>query len=196
VLDAPRASGDRSHKHTHYLTGSLYCGVCGKRLGFGRHRSRSGGYYEYCSCPSRVAKTGRCTAPYAPLHKIERAVETKYKTLLLTEPEQDAIRTALRNHVESSAKVARSEARNHQRRLRELSGQQQKLVQLYYKGGVSEEVMLAEQQRLEAERTASERWANTARSEVEEVMQALEDALALIGLATAPYLSANPTSGG
>jgi site-specific DNA recombinase len=193
VLDAHRASGDRSHRHTHYLTGSLYCGTCGKRLGFGRHRSRSGDYYEYYSCLSRVAKTGRCDAPYAPLHKVERSIEAKYKTLLLTEPEQDAIRKALCEHVEANAEVARREAKSHERRLRELSGQQQKLVQLYYKGGVSEEVMQAEQQRIEAERSASERWSNMARNEVADVMQALEDALALIDLATAPYLTASPT---
>jgi hypothetical protein len=34
-----------------------------------------------------------------------------------------------------------------------LQEEQQKLVQLYYKGGVSEEVLTAEQQRIEAERT-------------------------------------------
>jgi site-specific DNA recombinase len=193
VLDAHRASGDRSHKHTHYLTGSLFCGVCGKRLGYGRHRSRSGEYYEYYSCLSRVAKTGRCDAPYVRLHEVERAIERKYKTLLLTAAEQTAIREALRSHVEANAEVARNEAKRHERRVGELSGQQQKLLQLYYKGGISDEVMRAEQERIEVERAEVERWSSLAQREVEDVMQALDDALVLIDRATAPYLTASST---
>lgn len=188
VLDAHRAGDDRSHKHTHYLTRSLFCGVCGKRLGYGRHRSRSGDYYEYYSCLSRVSKTGRCEAPSFRLHEIER----KYKRLLLTEDQQMAIREALLAHVETHTKTARSEAERHQRRLRELTGQQQKLVQLYYKGGVSEEVMHAEQRRIEDERTTAERYSHDAERQVEDVDQALTDALALIDLGSAPYPSANP----
>ncbi len=192
VLDAHRASGDRSHKHTHYLTRSLFCGVCGKRLGFGRHRSRSGDFYEYYSCLSRVAKTGRCEAPYFRLHRIEREIERKYKTLLLKPEEQDAIREALHAHVSANAEVARGEAERHTRRVHELTGQQQKLIQLYYKGGVSEEVMQAEQQRIEAERTSAERWSDDAERQVADIDRALTDALALIDLATAPYLTADP----
>jgi site-specific DNA recombinase len=42
VLDAHRASGDRSFKHQHYLKGTLVC-RCGKRLGYGRHRGKCNG---------------------------------------------------------------------------------------------------------------------------------------------------------
>jgi site-specific DNA recombinase len=192
VLDGHRASGDRSHKHTHYLTRSLFCGVCGKRLGYGRHRSRSGDYYEYYSCLSRVSKHGRCEAPYFRLHEIEGEVEEQYKTLLLTPAEQTAIREALAAHVESHAEIARTEADRHQRRLHELTGQQQKLLQLYYNGGVSEEVMQAEQERIETERVSAERWSDAAKRQVEDVDQALADALVLIDLGTAPYLTASP----
>jgi site-specific DNA recombinase len=195
VLDAHRASGDRSHKHTHYLTRSLVCGVCGKRLGYGRHRSRSGDYYEYYSCFSRVSKTGRCEAPYFRLRMIEREIEAKYKTFLLTPAEQAAIRDALLAHVETHADIARAEAERHKRRLHELTGQQQKLIQLYYKGGVSDEVMQAEQDRIEAERGSAERWSDAAKRQVEEVDQALTYALALIDLATVPYSPPTPSSG-
>jgi hypothetical protein len=40
-------------------------------------------------------------------------------------------------HVEINSQVARRESERHKRRLRELTAQQQKLVQLYYDGGVS-----------------------------------------------------------
>jgi hypothetical protein len=66
--------------------------------------------------------------------------------------------------------------------LHELTGEQQKLVQLYYKGGVSEEVLKAEQERIEAERAQAQEWADAAEREVEDVMAALEDALLLLNV--------------
>lgn len=140
---------------------------------------------------SRVSKSGRCEAPYFRLHMIESEIERKYKTLLLTPTEQAAIREALLAHVEAHAEIARAESERHKRRLHELTGQQQKLIQLYYKGAVSDEVMQAEQDRITAERASAERWSDAAKRQVEDVDQALADALALIDLATAPYLTAN-----
>jgi hypothetical protein len=52
--------------------------------------------------------------------------------------------------------------------------------------------MQAEQERIEAERGGAERWSETAKRQVEDVDQALADALALIDVSTAPYLTANP----
>jgi site-specific DNA recombinase len=192
ILFAHRASGDRSHKHTHYLTRSVYCGVCHKRLGYGRHRG-NGGVYEYFSCLSRMSERGRCTAPYFRVPAVERGIERKYKTLLLKPEEQTAIREALRSHVQTKAEVAHREVDRHVRRLRELTDEQQKLVQLFYKGGVYEEILQAEQRRIESERAAAERWTDAANREVADVDQALNDALALIDLATVPYLTGSPT---
>jgi site-specific DNA recombinase len=38
TLAAHRLSGDRTQKHHHYLKGSIFCGHCGRRLIYGRHR--------------------------------------------------------------------------------------------------------------------------------------------------------------
>jgi site-specific DNA recombinase len=192
VLDGHRASGDRSHKHSHYLKGSIYC-ICGKRLGYGRHRGRHGGVYDYFSCLSRVQRGGRCSAPYFRVEPVERAIEARYKTLSLSPAQQEAIREALHAYVDARAEVARRESSRHARRLRELTGEQQKLVQLYYKGNVSEEVLEAEQTRIEAERTEARRWSAAAVREVKDVMQALNDALSLVDRGRLPYLTANAT---
>ena len=192
VLTSHRASGDRSQKHQHYLNGSVHCGICEKRLGYGRHRG-NGGVYEYFSCLSRMTKDGPCTAPYFRVQQVERAIERRYETVLLTSEEQNAIRDALRNYVKGKSQLARKESDRHALRLRTLTAEQQKLVQLYYKDGVSEEVLKAEQSRIDAERADARRWARVATAEVEDVMQALDDALALIDLDTVPYILANPT---
>ncbi len=180
VLDSHRASGDRSHKHHHYLKGTLYC-ICGKRLGYGRHRGKCGGQYEYFSCLSRVQRDEKCAAPYFPVERTERAVVRRYKRESYKDDEQDMVRDALRSYVQSKAEIARRESARHTRRLHDLTGEQQKLVQLYYKGGVSEEVLKAEQERIESERAKAQQWADAAKREVEDVMAALDDALAILG---------------
>ena len=193
VLDAHRASGDRSHKHSHYLVGSqLRCKHCGTRLGYSRNRG-NGGVYEYFTCLSRVSMQGSCGALYFRAHLVESAIERKYKTYLITPEQQAVIREVLHAHAETSRKVARDDAARHERRVRELISQQQKLLDLYYDDGVSKEVLQAEQKRIETEQRAIEKLAAAARYEVAELDQALDDALLLIDTRIAPYLSGNPT---
>jgi hypothetical protein len=191
ILSANRASGDRAHKHNHYLKGSIYC-ICGKRLGYGRHRGKCGGLYEYFSCLSRVQRGERCAAPYFAVERTERAIIRRYKREKLTLQQQADIRQDLRAYVETKAQVARRESERHKRRLRELTAQQQKLVQLYYNGGVSEEVLKAEQERIKTESAQAQQWADAANREVEDVAQALDDALALLDDNHVLYEELNP----
>ncbi len=179
VLDSHRISGDRSHKHHHYLKGTIFC-ICGKRLGFGRHRGKGGGQYEYFSCLSRVQRDEKCAAPYFPVDRTERAIVRHYKRETYKDDEQTIVREALHSYVQSKSEIARRESARHTRRLHDLTGEQQKLVQLYYKGGVSEEVLKAEQERIETERAKAQEWADAATREVEDVMAALDDALAIL----------------
>jgi DNA invertase Pin-like site-specific DNA recombinase len=61
VLTAHRLSGDRSPKHSHYLKGSLYCGLCGQRLIFTKIKG-NGGRYNYYVCAGRH-KDKSCALP-------------------------------------------------------------------------------------------------------------------------------------
>lgn len=180
VLDAHRAGGERSYKHTHHLNGSLYCGRCNARLGYGRHRGKQGTYYEYYSCLSRVHGSGPCGARYARVPDLEAAVEAAHDALDETTADRERLRRALRDFVGAKADAATVTAEQHARRLRELTAQQQKLVQLYYRDAVSIEVLEAEQSRLEAERAQVERWQQVAHTEVTDVMKALDHALELV----------------
>ncbi len=179
VLDSHRISGDRSHKHHHYLKGTIFC-VCSKRLGYGKHRGKGGGQYEYFSCLSRVQREEQCAAPYFPVERTEHAIVRRYKRETYKDDEQTIVREALHAYVQSKSEIARRESARHTRRLHDLTGEQQKLVQLYYKGGVSEEVLKAEQERIETERTKAQQWADAADREVEDVMAALDEALAIL----------------
>jgi site-specific DNA recombinase len=193
LLGAHRASGDRTKKHAHYLSGSLYC-TCGKRMGYGRHKSKTGAHYHYFSCLSRVTKQGRCPAPYAPTDSIEEAVTAEYLTerARLDPNERAAVRQAVKDFVEAKAQTAVRESQRHARRLKELNAEQQKLVQLYYRDLVSEDVLTAEQQRIKAERAQAHKWADEAAHDVQNVMQALDEALTLLDRRHIPYDRATP----
>jgi site-specific DNA recombinase len=192
ILDGHAASGDRSSKHHHYLKGSIFCGRCEARYTYERPRSKSGRYYEYFCCVSRIRPDRDCTMPRLSVATVEEAVERFYDMVTLTRAEQAAVRRALREYVESKADVARQEGERHRRRLHELTAEQQKLVQLYYRKAVSEEVLRAEQERIERERSEAERWSTAAEREVEDVMEALEDALTLVGSGRLLYREASP----
>jgi hypothetical protein len=103
------------------------------------------------------------------------------------------IRRVLLAHAEAGAKVARSDADRHARRVRELIAQQQKLLGLYHEDGVSKEVLQAEQQRIKAQQATAERLATAANHEVAEVDQVLSDALTLIDARRVPYLTGSAT---
>jgi hypothetical protein len=67
------------------------------------------------------------------MERTERAIVRRYKRETLKPDVQAIVRQAVREHVEAKTEIARRESERHNRRLRELTGQQQKLVQLYYK---------------------------------------------------------------
>ncbi|MDX6699549.1 MAG: hypothetical protein QOE65_2946 [Solirubrobacteraceae bacterium] len=189
ALSGHAASGDRSQKHHHYLKGSIYC-PCGRRLGYGRHRG-NGGVYEYFSCLSRVTRGGRCGSPHFDVGAVEKAIESHYDAITFSPVQQNAIRAALRTYCEAKTEVAKREADRHARRLRTLTADQQKLVQLHYRNLVSDEVLAAEQERIERERADATRWEKAAVTEVKDVLEALDEALGLVDAGRPLYRQAN-----
>ena len=78
VLAAHRLAGERSYRHKHYLTGSLFCGRCRSRLLFGVNTGQRGDQYEYFFCAGRHADPTSCDLPYIPLRQVEAAVEQQW----------------------------------------------------------------------------------------------------------------------
>jgi hypothetical protein len=66
-------------------------------------------------------------------------------------------------------------------------------VQLYYRDAISVEVLQAGQLRIADEQAQVERWQNQAVAQVDDVMQALEDALSLLCQPGAAYEQADPS---
>src|ERR1700722_18606835 len=194
VLKSAMLSGNRTRKHKHYLRGSIYCGHCGRRMVFHRIRGK-GGIYDYLGCLSHQGRRKHaCAGGYVQTTSVERAIVDYYAGIRLTPDQQQAVRVAVREYADSHMQIAQRESDRHARRLQELHREQQKLLHLFYKGSIGEEVLEAEQTRIETERSQAQRWGEVAAHDATEFMQALDEALALL---TDPSLkSAAPASRG
>jgi site-specific DNA recombinase len=190
TLEAHRLSGDRSKKHKHYLKGSIFCGCCGERLVYGRHRG-NGGVYEYFSCLSYHARGPKCGVGHLPVDSVERAIERYYRSVQMSPTRCAAVRQELKEMVGARLQVAQKESEQHKRKLRDLQSEQQKLLQLFYRGSVDEDVLQAEQARIEAERNQARQWVTSASHEANDATDALDEALALIQDCHATYMAAN-----
>jgi site-specific DNA recombinase len=179
VLAAHSVAGDGPSKHEHYLRGSLYCAECGGRLLYTRNRGK-GGLYEYFSCINRYSRGtgGRCHTSHYPVGLVARAVEEHYQTVQLAQEVQDAVWADVRRDASERADVVAHEIDRQQRTIRTLEDNQLSIVQMAYKGLVSDEVLAREQDRLESERKRAEALLTKAHLHAKDLDASLEDALA------------------
>jgi site-specific DNA recombinase len=179
LLAAARVYGERAQKHEHYLRGTVVCAECLGRLLFGRHRGRSGKQYEYFCCNNRAArrKKVQCSSGHYPVEVVEEAVAELYSTLRIPAAVQDSIREELRREAADRAKLVERAAERHERSLKAIEAKQEKLVQLFYRDLVTEDVFAREQSKLKDERRAARRLKRVAATQTGDIEQALELAL-------------------
>jgi site-specific DNA recombinase len=193
VLKAHSLSGERSRKHENYLKGSVYCGRCGSRLQF-TPVSGNGGQYEYFRCFSRHNLRNDCDAAHVRAERVERAVEQAYFDERWLTPEEMAnVRNLVIEYGEQQATVAKTEADRAAKRLISLKAEQSRLLQLAYKHLVDDDVLAAEQERIQLERAKVEKWAKAASHTANEFREALDQAQELLRQPAAAYLRATPT---
>jgi site-specific DNA recombinase len=190
-LDAQRAAGDRPRRHHHYLKGSLTCDECGARLIYGKHR-RNGGVYEYFSCVRRRARnSGTCPSSHYPVDRVENEVAALYWSLKLSRKQITAIRTAVKAVAQEHISVIQRAAARHRRRVQALEDEQTKLLELHFKGGVSENVMRRTTKHIETEESTLNELLSRSKIQLADISTALEDALALTEKPLETYLQAS-----
>lgn len=195
-LDAQRAAGDRPRRHHHYLKGSLTCDECGARLIYGRHRGK-GGVYEYFSCVRRRARNaGTCPSRHYPVNRVEDAVAALYWSLRLSRERICEIRDAVKAVAQEHIGVIQRAATRHGRRLQALEDEQTKLLELHFKGGVSENVMRRTTQRIETEEKTLNGLLDRSKIQLADIHDALDDALELTEKPLDTYLAASDLSDG
>lgn len=160
LLDEKRVSGERSHVHQHYLRGSVFCGVCRRRLVYGESTGRNGRKYPYFFCVSRVS-TGTCEmrANIRP-DLIERAIERCYRERPV-ELDAEAIErrdAAIQSLVEVSQEAVLQVRDAKTALITKLKTQQQRLLRLHLEEGdeASPDAFREERARLQEEIHAAE----------------------------------------
>jgi len=186
LLAVARVGGERPQKHEHYLRGTVVCAECLGRLLYGRHRGRGGRQYDYFCCNNRTVRRRKtkCPSGHSSVPTVEDHIEQHYRGVRIAAEIQDQIRAELSSELTDRSALIEREAERHQRALKAIEAKQEKLVQLYYKDLVSEDVFAAEQDKLKEERRAAQRLQDTATTELEDIQRALDLALSRV---TKPY---------
>jgi DNA invertase Pin-like site-specific DNA recombinase len=193
LLSARSVAGDRPHKHQHYLRGTLYCAECGGRLLYSKHRG-NGGVYEYFCCIGRRTRRqgGTCKSRHYHAQQIEDAIAEHYRTVHVPKPVREAIWADVRRDADERTAVVAKDIERHQRKIKTLTDNQARLVQLSYQGLVTNEVLASEQQRLEAEKLQAQRLLDAAELHARDIESALDGALAKSKTPHATYLASTP----
>ncbi|MDQ1602679.1 MAG: site-specific recombinase, partial [Actinomycetota bacterium] len=152
VLKDHHLSGERSYRRRHYLTGSVVCGRCGSRLGFGVSTSRAGQAYEYFFCLGRHSKRTTCTQRYLPARAVEEAVERQWRDERPGMPIDD-LRTNLLADFDEGVVRAKEEISRLRHRSEQLNRERFKWAEKAMDGVIPDDIARSKQAQLAAELT-------------------------------------------
>jgi site-specific DNA recombinase len=188
VLSAHALSGEKDRKHNHYLRGTIFCGQCGSRLVYSENTGR-GGTYTYYFCISRQSKGSVCGLPYVRLDKIEGGIEAFYSRFRLSESAVTRIHDGVLQELEANRVEAAQEMQRAQRRLADISGQEEKLLHAYYAGALPVGMMKGEMERFTLEREQAERAIEASSRAIQNLEETLSAALSVASRCDQAYLS-------
>ena len=144
VLDSHRF-GEKERVHHHYLKGTVFCGACGSRLCITTTTNRHGTVYPYYFCLGRHQKRTDCTFRSVQVSVIESLVEAEWSKLII-DPKYGAL---LQEMIEEeagklTAKSGTDSARD-VRQLQVLRERRHKLLDAFYAGAITTDMLKAEQ---------------------------------------------------
>jgi site-specific DNA recombinase len=156
VLTAHRLAGERSQKHKHYLSGSLFCARCGSRLLFGISTGRQGDHYEYFFCSSRHSGRTGCDLPYLPVEQVEEAVAAQWHREVFPPELVAALREQLTMQLRAFNATAEQERRRLTDRVATIRRERFKWAEKAMEGVVPDDIARERQQLLADQLLAAE----------------------------------------
>ena len=154
VLGSRRLAGDRAWKRQQYLKGSVYCGRCGERLGYGHSRGH-GGEYPYFFCLGRHRKRNDCDLPYLAAHKVEAAVMAVWDDMTFSDELTELVVKAMQKQFKELEARSERTLKYQRRRVIDLERQKQKLLDAYIADAFPVEDLKLRQEKVQAELTAA-----------------------------------------
>jgi len=191
VLASHNGSGQRQRTHHHYLKGALYCARCGCRvsyIGLDGH----GGTYGYMYCRGRHAKRTDCQQPYMPPALVEAAVTDYYQYIELGDDLVTNLKQRLADDLDTIRGRSRDTVRHQQTRVDRLRAEEQKLLHLFYRDKITDELFEQEQTRIATELTDARRTLAAVQSQYAEGQRIVELALDLARDCQRAYQTADP----
>ncbi|MFI6048403.1 recombinase family protein [Nocardia sp. NPDC051321] len=175
--------GQRDRILTHYLKGTLFCQRCrtnGRtaRLIYTEATGRNGCRYSYFLCRGR--QDGLCDLPYLPADLVEQAVLDHYTTLKLPSRFIREVRQLLDAALADENASTRALHANLRRRLKELTAQQERLLDLATDAGLPPSDIATRLRRIHTEREHTTAQLHTAGAELATGANYLRDALELL----------------
>jgi site-specific DNA recombinase len=187
ILAGRRKWGERPQRRTHYLKGSLACGLCKQQLSIGYSRGKGGGVYPYFFCLGRH-RDQSCGLPYLSFDCIEEMVEDFWREVVIEPDELEAIRSDVTSHLHQVTKAHDGERKRQLKRLERLDGEGKKLLQALYADAIDLPTLREEQARISRERTDAQIVLEAVTSDAKLLFEALNEALMMLGEASGLYL--------
>ena len=190
VLAGRRIAGDRSWRHTHYLKGSLFCGRCGGRMGYGHSRGK-GGVYSYFFCLGRHTGRTDCDLPYVSVEKVEQEIERVWRTQVqFTKQTIQEVGELARASLDARQEQDQALLANQRQRLLKLERKKQKLIDAYLDEAIPVEDLKLRQTAVLAEIHDANRLIAACQQNMELVRKHLELVLLLLANAGKLYRQA------
>jgi len=189
VLTAHRFSGDRSPKHENYIKGTVYCGLCGRRLLFTKCTGRDGVKFDYFVCAGRH-KDKSCTLPYLPAERVEHFVTRHYESQIKIDGDQVAeLEPRLIEQFKRLTSYRQREVERWNMEVDDILGQRELLVESYLANpkAIPLDVLEAKQGALDSRLKAAQKNLARAVGGLEDAEKGLEDARQLLKCSAGSY---------
>jgi site-specific DNA recombinase len=144
VLDGHRF-GEKQRIHQHYLKGTLVCGECQSKLSVAKVLNRHGSEYHYFYCLGRHQKRTDCNLKAVSVESIERQVEAEWATVRLDARYGALLQELVQRDLSAMQASNDKEEQRVRRQLQRKRDQRQKLLEAYYVGAVTIDMLKTEQ---------------------------------------------------
>jgi site-specific DNA recombinase len=192
VLDSHR-NGEKQRVHQHYLKGTLVCGVCQSRLSVARVLNRHGSEYHYFFCLGRHQKRTGCNLKSVSVESIEKRVEAEWANIRLDASYGALLQELVQRDLTVKQAVTDKDDQRVHRQLQRKRDQRQKLLEAYYAGAVTIDMLKVEQVAMTREIEALEMRLVRSRLEVANVETVLRHTLDFLYSPQESYLAAPPS---
>ena len=181
-------AGPRLRKHPHYLRGTLYCGECGAKLS----SLTAKGSYLYFYCLGQKNEGNGCTQKYIKIEDLEEAIADLYQEIQMPRKLIEGLRENFRQELLKQENSSAKEQEFITRRMAKLAGQRSKILDAFYAGAVTTEVLKEEQDRIAKEMGECQNRMEILNDGEEEVKETLNRALDMASKCHAAYSKAKP----